>query len=73
MTLTKHTLEDVIAELERYVDSFPTKGDAANALGVSRAYLWRVLNERTDPPPSILEKIGYRKERVISYEYFKDA
>jgi hypothetical protein len=65
----QYQLDDVIHKLENYCAKYPTKGEAAVSLGVSRVFLWRVLNKETVPTDSILKHIGMKRERHVSYTY----
>lgn len=68
----RFSIDQVIADLQAFVDTFPTKQEAADALGVGRLFLWRVLNKQRNPTDTILKNIGYRKEREIKYYYIKE-
>jgi hypothetical protein len=63
------SIEEVIALLKEHCNKFPKIQDAATDLGCSRVFLWKVLNNQTPPPPSLLDKIGVKKERTITYKY----
>ena len=65
----EYTQEHVINVLQGYVDKYPNRAEAAEALGVNRVFLWRVLKGTQQPSASMLEKIGYTKERKITYVY----
>jgi hypothetical protein len=67
----EYTQEEVVAELQKFCDKFSTRGEAATALGVGRVFLWKVLNGATNPTESILDKLGFKRERVITYKYSK--
>ena len=63
--------EAVVAVLQEFVDAFPTRGKAAQALGVTRPFLWKVLEGKVRPTESILAKLGFKRERKITYVYIK--
>lgn len=70
-TMQEYSEEYVIERLNEYVSTFPQVKDAADALGVTRAYLWKVRSGKTPPPESILTKLGFKRERTLKYVYRK--
>jgi hypothetical protein len=63
------TLEEVLAKLEEYTATFPTRNAAAEHFGVNRVFLWRVLEGKQTPTEAMLEKIGIKRERQITYTF----
>jgi hypothetical protein len=63
--------EEVINKLKQFVESFPTKGEAAKFLGVGRVFLWRVLDGQAPPSNSILKHIGFEVEHKTIHVYKK--
>jgi plasmid maintenance system antidote protein VapI len=47
--------------LRRFVTTHPHQRAAAEALGISQAYLSDLLNERRDLNPKMLAKLGLRQ------------
>lgn len=68
---TSDTEPDILGDLNAYVDRFNTKKEAADYFDVSRVFLWKVLKGHVPPTESMLEKIGYIRERTITYTYKK--
>ena len=64
--------KEVLDKLKEFCDRYPTRGDAAEALGVGRVFLWKVLEGQVIPTEAILEKIGFTRKRVITYKFFKE-
>lgn len=62
-------LEEVETVLRKYIETFQTQEEAAASLGVSRIFLWKVLNRKKPFPATMLEKLGYEREveRVNTY------
>lgn len=60
---------EVLDILKTHCDTFQTRQDAAEALGVNRVFLWRVLEGKTPPTIPMLEKIGFKRERKTTYVY----
>lgn len=58
------TREQVIALLRKRCGESKTQAEAAEALGITPAYLSDVLNGRRDPGPKVLTALGLQK----SYE-----
>jgi hypothetical protein len=65
----QYEVDFVLDRLQEYVSKFRTKGDAAEALGVGRIFLWRVLEKKSPPTNAILEKIGFHVERKTVHVY----
>ncbi len=49
-----------------YVERFPTRGDAASALSISKQYLSDMLHGRRDLSPRLLAKLGLKRVVVKS-------
>lgn len=64
-------LNEVMDKLKEFCNKYPTREDAAKALNVSRVFLWKVLEGQANPTQPILARIGFKRERVISYTYYK--
>jgi hypothetical protein len=62
-------IDKVLLKLKEHCQQFPTKEAAAESLGVGRVYLWKLLSGETRPSNSVLEQIGFRKERRIVHYY----
>ena len=57
---------DPLKELKAFVAKYPTQGEAAAALGISRPYLFDLLHNNRRPSAAILAKLGLtRVERVV--------
>jgi predicted DNA-binding protein (UPF0251 family) len=65
--------EDVLGELRMYCSRFTTQEEAAQSLGISRVFLWRVMNGKKPPSAKLLEKLGYFKTVVQQERYFRAA
>ena len=68
---TATDLDEVMLKLKEFCNKFPTREEAATALGVSRVFLWKVLEGQANPTQPILAKIGFRRERIITYAYYR--
>ena len=64
--------EDVVEAIRKHCDQFHTKQEAADSLEVSRVFLWKVLEGKVPPTTLMLEKLGYKRERIITYNYTKN-
>lgn len=65
------TETDILSDLKAYVERFDTKKEAADSFEVSRVFLWKVLKGNVPPTESMLDKLGYKRERTITYTYKK--
>jgi hypothetical protein len=65
------SIEHVLQALEDKIEQYPTVQDAAEALGVTRGFLWKVRSKKQAPPNSLLKQLGYSCERKITYVYRK--
>lgn len=66
---TEYSHEQILEKLKEYCDRFPLRADAADALGVNRVFLWRVLEGKSPPTVPMLAKIGFKRERQVIYTY----
>lgn len=64
--------KEVLKELEAFVAKYPTKKQAADALGVNRVFLWNVQEGKSRLTESMLSKLGFKRKRLITYTYYKD-
>lgn len=73
MTANKeeYGLDIVLDELKQFVNKFPTRTEAAGALGIGRVFLWRILDRQIPPTDNILKHIGFERERIVTYKYRK--
>lgn len=66
---TVKTEDDVLAELLRAVDRYPSDAAAALAFGVSRSHLSRVLRAQKPITAKIAHALGYEQQRrFVRYE-----
>jgi len=64
------TQDQIINELKQYVSGFRTKGEAADALGINRVYLWRILEKQVPPSDAVIKQIGYKiADKITTYTY----
>ena len=62
--------QDIIKELKLHIFMiYETKSVYAKHKGVSEAYVSMVLNGKKHIPQSMLDDIGIKKERVVTFEY----
>jgi hypothetical protein len=64
-------LDKVLDALEAYTKSIGGKGRAAIELGISRVYLWRMLQGERPVSEAVLEKIGFERVTTTTVEYRK--
>lgn len=69
--IKQYNAEEVLEELHRFCSKFRTKGEAADALGVNRVFLWRVEEGKSPPSERILTVLGFTSKRTITYSYQK--
>ena len=63
------TEDDLLYELERAVDKYPTDSAAARAFGVSRGHLSRVLSRQKRLTAKVAHRLGYAQEYCyVRYE-----
>lgn len=70
-TVKEYDEKIVLEKLKEYCAKFPTKGAAALDLDVSRVYLWRILEGLVPPPETVLKRIGYARNRKITYYTYR--
>lgn len=66
----QENLEKAIEALEQFVDGFPTKQEAADSLGVSKVYLWRMLTGKRPLSESVLNRIGWAVKTTKTMTYY---
>ena len=63
------SIEQVLEALEDHIQKHNSVEEAAQSLGVTRGFLWKVRNRKQPPPNSILKLLGFAAERQITYIY----
>ncbi len=62
--------KDFLAELRGYIAKhYITRAAAAKAWGFSTAYVSAITTGRKPPPDWLIEKMGYKRERVVTETY----
>lgn len=62
--------DDLLHELERAVDRYPSDAAAARAFGISRSHLSRVLSRQKPMTAKIAHGLGYEQQRCyVRYEH----
>lgn len=64
------TDDDLLFELERAVEKYPSDRAAAKAFGVTRGHLSRVLSRQKPMTANLAHCLGYeRQNRYVRYEH----
>lgn len=71
VTVIEENLEEVEAALQALLEQYPSKNDAAKALGVNRIFLWKMINRHRPISDTVLNAIGYERKVTRINRYFK--
>lgn len=61
-TVIENNREIVVQAINEFVGKYPSKADAADALGINRVYLWKMIKGDKPISENVLEKLGFQVE-----------
>lgn len=63
--------DELVSDLKKHIEQFASRDEAARSFGVSRNYLWQVINGNALPNKAMCDILGYKHSRIITNKYEK--
>lgn len=70
-TVIEENLGEVECALRKRLESFPSRQDAADSLGVSRVFLWKMIKRKRPISDNVLKKLGFERRVTRIHTYVR--